>query len=213
MRGGKPVSKLSWFVDREKLLGRGCSLIGVQFKPRPSAGLYPFVRLGDLCRIEKGASSSTKSEPGAFPLVVRGEEKLTSSTYHYEGEAVCVPVLSLAHGKGQIKRVHYIRGKFAVANLLAVLQPKDTTRLIAKYLFLALDKTKNDLAALMQGSVYVTLKLTDLENFEIPLPPVNVQLAVAKKYDALQNLIEEHNRRISKLQVDVDRAIDEIFGD
>ena len=213
MRDGKPVSKLSWFVEREKLLGRGNTLIGVQFKPRPSSGFYPFVRLGDLCRIEKGTSSSTKSAPGEFPLVVRGEENLTSSNYHYEGDAVCVPILSLAHGKGQIKRVHYISGKFAVANLLAVLQPKDTTRLNAKYLFLALDKAKDDLAALMQGSVYVTLKLMDLENFEIPLPPLDVQLAVAEKHDSLQNLIEEHNRSISKLQAEVDHAIDEIFGD
>ena len=213
MRTGKPVSALSWFVDRETLLGRGCTLVGVQFKPRPNSGRYPFVRLGDACRIEKGASSSTKSEPGEFPLVVRGEETLTCSAYHYEGEAVCVPVLSLAHGKGQIKRVHYIQGKFAVANLLAVLQPKDTSLLNAKYLFLVLDKVKDELAALMQGSVYVTLKLNDLENFEIPLPPINVQLAVAEKHDALQILIEKQKHLVATMQVDVGRMVDEIFGE
>ena len=212
MREGKPVSKISWFVDREKLFARACTFIGAYFKPRPNAGHYPFVRLGELCQIEKGASSSTKSEPGDYPLVVRGEDKLTCSTYNYEGEAVCVPVLSLSHGKGQIKRVHYINGKFSVANLLAVLQPKDANLLNAKYLFLALDRTKDDLAALMQGSVYVTLKLADLENFEIPLPPINVQLAAAKKHDSLQKLIEKNNELITKLQDDVGRTIDEIFG-
>jgi type I restriction enzyme M protein len=213
MRTGKPVSALSWFVDRKTLLGRGCTLVGVQFKPRPNSGRYPFVRLGAVCQIEKGASSSTKSEPGEFPLVVRGEETLTCSTYHYEGEAVCVPVLSLAHGKGQIKRVHYIRGKFAVANLLAVLQPKDTSLLNTKYLFLVLDKVKDELAALMQGSVYVTLKLNDLGNFEIPLPPIDVQLAVAEKHDALQILIEKQKHLIAKMQVDVGLMVDEIFGE
>ena len=213
MREGKPVSKISWFVDREKLFARGCTFIGAYFKPRPNVGRYPFVRLGELCQIEKGASSSTKSEPGEYPLVVRGEDKLTCSTYNYEGEAVCVPVLSLSHGKGQIKRVHYVKGKFSVANLLAVLQPKDAGILNAKYLFLALDKAKDDLAALMQGSVYVTLKLADLENFEIPVPPMAVQLTAAKKHDSLQKLIEKNNELITKLQDDVGRTIGEIFGE
>ena len=153
MRAGQKVSKLSWLVDRDRLLVSPYSLIGLKFKPRLGASRYPSVRLGELCRIEKGGSSSTKSAPGKFPLVVRGEEKLTSATYQYEGEAVCVPILSLAHGIGQIKRVHYIRGRFAVANLLAVLQPKDPDLLNTKYLFLALDRAKDDLAALMQGSL------------------------------------------------------------
>ena len=212
MRAGKSTSSLSWFVDREMLLGRGSTLVGVQFKPRLNSGRYPFVRLGEVCRIEKGASSSTKSKPGEFPLVVRGEETLTSSTYQYEGEAVCVPVLSLAHGKGQIKRVHYVQGKFAVANLLAVLQPKDSSLLSAKYLYLVLNKVKDELAGLMQGSVYVTLKLNDLENFEIPLPPIDVQVATAGKYDALQVLIENNKKLIAKAQVDVERTVDGIFG-
>ena len=213
MRAGQKVSKLSWLVDRDRLLVSPYSLIGSKFKPRLGASRYPSVRLGELCRIEKGGSSSTKSAPGKFPLVVRGEEKLTSATYQYEGEAVCVPILSLAHGIGQIKRVHYIRGRFAVANLLAVLQPKDPDLLNTKYLFLALDRAKDDLAALMQGSVYVTLKLPDLQNFEIPLPPLEVQHAVAQKHDELQSLIEQTNQLIAKLQVDIDCMINDVFGD
>jgi restriction endonuclease S subunit len=65
----------------------------------------------------------------------------------------------------------------------------------------------------MQGSVYVTLKLNDLENFEIPLPPINVQLAVAEKHDALQILIEKQKHLVATMQVDVGRMVDEIFGE
>ena len=120
MRDGKQVSSLSWFVERDKLLRRKSSLSGAQFKPKAARGSARWIRLGDVCKITKGSSSSTKTEPGKYPLVVRGEERLTSNRYEFEGEAVCVPLLSLAHGHGQIKRVHYVSGKFAVANLLAV---------------------------------------------------------------------------------------------
>jgi len=65
----------------------------------------------------------------------------------------------------------------------------------------------------MQGSVYVTLKLPDLENFEIPLPPPEVQQAAAQKHDELQSLIEQTNRLTTKLQVDIDCMIDDVFGD
>ena len=65
----------------------------------------------------------------------------------------------------------------------------------------------------MQGSVYVTLKLPDLENFEIPLPPPEVQQAVAQKDDELQSLIEQTNQLIAKLQVDIHCMIDDVFGD
>lgn len=212
MRAGESVSKSSWLVDRKKLLVAPYQLVGSQFKPRISSSRYPFVRLGELCHIEKGRSSSTKTPTGEYPLVVRGEEMLTSATYQYEGEAVCVPILSLAHGKGQIKRVHYIRGQFAVADLLAVLQPKDSSSLDAKYLFLALDRVKDDLAALMQGAVHVTLKLPELRNFEIPLPPPKVQHALAQKYEELKGLIEQTEGLIAKRRAEIDKTVDEVFG-
>ena len=64
-----------------------------------------------------------------------------------------------------------------------------------------------------EGSVYVTLKLPDLQNFEIPLPPLEVQHAVAQKHDELQSLIEQTNQLIAKLQVDIDCMINDVFGD
>jgi len=212
MRAGENIFKSSWLVDRKKLLAAPYRLVGSQFKPRISSSSYPFVRLGEICHIEKGRSSSTRTPTGEYPLVVRGEDRLTSDTYQYEGEAVCVPILSLAHGKGQIKRIHYIRGQFAVADLLAVLQPKNPDSLNAKYLYLALNRVKDDLAGRMQGAVHVTLKLPDLRNFEIPLPPPEVQHDLAEKYEELKEVIEHTEELIAKRQADIDKAVDDVFG-
>jgi type I restriction enzyme M protein len=213
MRNRTQLSPLSWLVDREILLSHRNTLIGLHFKPKSVSSIFPTARLGDLCRISKGSSSSTKTEPGEYPLIVRGEENLTSKTYQFKGHAVCVPLLSLAHGRGQIKRVHYVTGEFAVANLLAVLQPIDDEKLNAKYLYLALDKVKDELGALMQGTVYVTLKITDLAKYEIPLPPIDIQRALADEYDALQSIIAKNNELISQMEARVRRKLAVMFGD
>lgn len=213
MRNGEKLSPLSWLVDREKLVTRDNTLLGINFKPRKTKSSFALARVGDLCRVVRGISSSTKTEPGKYKLVVRGEEMLTSQNYHFKGKAVCVPLLSLAHGRGQIKRVHFVAGKFAVANLLAVLQPHDLKKLDARYLYLAIDKDKDELASLMQGSVYVTLKIDDLENFEIPLPPIKIQRALAKKHTALQSFIANNKKLTTRMEQKIQAALASIWGE
>lgn len=213
MRNGTKISGLSWYVERDKLLARDSTLAGLQFRPKATNGSVPRVRLGDLCEITKGGSSSTKTAPGPYPLVVRGEERLTSDRFEFEGEAVCVPLLSLAHGRGQIKRVHYVSGRFAVANLLAVLQPIDPTKLNPKYLYLALDAAKDDLAQFMQGSVYVTLKISDLEDYEIALPEMSVQSSLANEYDILESLVAKNKELISQMEEGIRRRLGQLIAE
>lgn len=65
----------------------------------------------------------------------------------------------------------------------------------------------------MQGSVYVTLKMPDLENYEIPLPPLKVQNTLAKIDDELQTLIVNTDQIIAKMRADIGTAIGDVFGD
>lgn len=213
IQNGAPLSSLSWFIRRAVLCGRGNTLSGGIFRPRAARGVARWVRLGDICRITKGTFSSTKTTAGEYPLVVRGEEKLTSDRFECEGEAVCVPLLSLAHGQGQIKRVHYVSGKFAVANLLAVLQPLDPNVIEAKYLYLAMDRAKNHLATLMKGSVYVTLKIKDLEDYEIPLPEISIQKELGGYYESLMAVIAKNNRLIVEMEESLRRSLAKIWGE
>jgi type I restriction enzyme S subunit len=53
-----------------------------------------------------------------------------------EGPAVCVPLISsTGHGDAALHRVHYQEGKFALANLLVALLPRNPEKLSAKYLY------------------------------------------------------------------------------
>jgi len=145
------------------------------------------VALNALNVITKGISPTLKTLPGKFPLVVTAEFRRSAADWQIEGPSVCVPLISsTGHGDASLARVHYQEGKFALANLLVALTPKDAARLSAKYLYWLLMAQKNQLLVpLMAGSANVSLKESDVAGLKIPLPPLAEQQAIVTRLDAL----------------------------
>jgi type I restriction enzyme M protein len=186
----KPISKYSWLAERSAVLANDCNLSGERYRPIEVRAGTRAVRLAEVCSLKKGTHSSTKTEPGPYPLIVTAKNWLTSSDYQMEGETVCVPLISsTGHGRASINRIHFANGKFAVANLLAALQPKDPGVLNAKYLYLVLDLLKAKMAALMKGAANVSMKVEDLAEFKIPLPPLEVQREIVAEIEGYQSVI------------------------
>ena len=99
-------------------------------------------------------------------------------------------ISSLGHGKAALHRIHFASGKFALANLLVALQPNDESELDAKFLYHALDLKRADIAALMRGAANVSMKPEDLAQFEIPLPPLEVQKEIVAEIEGYQKVID-----------------------
>jgi len=100
----------------------------------------------EICKIEKGKSPIQKTKPGEYPLVVTAEERLTSNEYQFNGEAVCIPLVSsTGHGHASIKRIHYQKEKFALGNILCALTSLDENLVMTKYLYLYLSYHKDSL--------------------------------------------------------------------
>lgn len=144
--------------------------------------------LGELCIIEKGKIGIQKAIPGEFPLVVTAEERLSHNEYHFEGNAVVIPLVSsTGHGHKSLKRIHFQSGKFAVGNILCTVMPKDETVLNAEYLYRFLDLNREkELVGRMKGMANVTLPLKEIALIEIPLPPVAEQLKFVEEYKQLE---------------------------
>lgn len=83
----------------------------------------------------------------------------------------------------------------------------------AKYLYLALNRAKDHLAQLMKGSVYVTLKLTDLADYEIPLPRISDQKELGRQYEALLTLIAHNNQVVSEMEETIRSAMTKLWGE
>jgi len=154
---------------------------------------WPLVSLGTLCSMVKGTSPTLKTLPGPYPLVVTAEFRRSADSWQIEGPAVCIPLVSsTGHGDAALHRVHYQEGKFALANLLVALIPKDAAICDANYLYhLLMAKKDSLLVPLMQGTANVSLKEKDIATVEIPLPQLAVQRRIVARIEELAAKIHE----------------------
>ena len=146
------------------------------------------VRLGVVCRIEKGSVGIQKAIPGEYPLVVTGEERKSHNEFQFDDEAVIIPLVSgTGHGHASMKRIHFQKGKFALGSILCAVIPKNRNEVNAEYLYRYLDLNKeNELVARMKGMANVSLPIKEIALIEIPLPPLEEQLHFVEKYKKLE---------------------------
>ena len=146
------------------------------------------VKIGEICRIVKGTTGIASAEPGEYPLVVTVEERKTCSTYQFDQEAVCIPLVSSSgHGKKSLKNVHYQSGKFALGTILCAVIPNNPKQLDARFLHQYLQFYKDTLLVpLMKGAANVSLSMKDIATVEVPLPPIEKQRELADLFVSLQ---------------------------
>jgi len=167
----------------------------------------------------KGAYPALKTEPGEYPLVVTAAQRRTSSTYQLEGPAVCVPLISsTGHGDAALHRIHYQEGRFALANLLVALLPKEAEVSNAKYLYYLLTAKKEEyLVSRMIGTANVSLKVSDIASVEVALPGISEQRRIVARIEELAGKLAEARRLQGETETDIRRmllsAYTEITGD
>ena len=157
------------------------------------------VTLGEVCTLTKGTTPTQKAVPGPYPLVVTAADFLSSDTYQFDGEAVCVPMVSsTGHGHASLKRVHYASGKFAVANIITALETKPDAAIDMRYLWLVLDHGRADIIVpLMKGTANVSLSQRALSGARIVLPPLDEQRRIVDLIGTLDEVIEAAERAAS----------------
>ena len=158
------------------------------------------VKIGDICKIVKGTTGIASAEPGQYPLVVTAEERKTCSTYQFDCEAVCIPLVSSSgHGKKSLKNVHYQSGKFALGTILCAVIPNNSQELDARYLHQYLQFYKDIiLVPLMKGAANVSLSMKDIATVEFPLPPIKRQRELSNLFVSLQEKQKELSAEYEK---------------
>ena len=158
------------------------------------------VKIGDICKIVEGTTGIASAEPGQYPLVVTAEERKTCSTYQFDCEAVCIPLVSSSgHGKKSLKNVHYQNGKFALGTILCAVIPNNPQELDARYLHQYLQFYKDIiLVPLMKGAANVSLSMKDIATVEFPLPPIKRQRELSNLFVSLQEKQKELSAEYEK---------------
>ncbi len=152
------------------------------------------VSLGDICDVVKGSTGIKKAIDGKYPLVTTSEERAAHSSYQFDTEAVCIPLVSsTGHGHASLKRIHYQDGKFALGTILAASIPKDNKSISTKFLYYYLNNFKDEIIVpLMKGMANVSLSVTKIKTIPIILPPMEKQLELVllmEKCESLRNTL------------------------
>ncbi|MBR2363029.1 MAG: restriction endonuclease subunit S [Spirochaetaceae bacterium] len=161
------------------------------------------VKIGDVCEIIKGATGIASAEPGEYPLVVTAVERKTCSSFQFDCEAVCIPLVSSSgHGKKSLNNVHYQKGKFALGTILCAVVPNNPNELDARFLHQYLQFYKDKiLVPLMKGAANVSLSMKDIAKVEIPLPSIEKQHELSELFVEAQKkykeLLEESEKQKS----------------
>ncbi len=162
--------------------------------------------LKEICKIKQGKSPNLKTLPGNFQMVIPAEEIKTSDHYDFDGNAVCIPLVSSAgHGLAQIKRLHFVTGKFALANTMCALFVNDENQVDPKFLYLYLsNKIDELLLPLMKGATNITMDIDQLSNIPIPIPSLEFQKILVNELNTHYRVADSCTKIIKNFKPSID---------
>lgn len=164
-------------------------------------------KLGQYVNIRTGKLDANASSPnGQYPFFTCAIEPLKIDSYSYDCECVLVA------GNGDLN-VKYYNGKFDAYQRTYIIESKDKSQLYVPYLYCFLDKYVETLRELSIGGVIKYIKLANLTEAEIPLPPLAIQREIAYNLDKVSEAIEQCRKILEKLDYLVKAKFAEMFGD
>ncbi|MBW0596942.1 restriction endonuclease subunit S [Mycoplasmopsis anatis] len=143
-------------------------------------------KLGEFCEIGTG-SSNRKDEvsDGMYPFFVRSKNILRSNKYEFDETAIIIP------GEGGIGEIfHFIEGKYSLhqrAYRIKVLDTNINTKFIYHYLT---NWFKEYILNIAVGATAASIRKPMIEDFEIPIPSLDIQNRIVKILDKFSELSE-----------------------
>lgn len=164
-------------------------------------------RLGEHVKIRTGKlDANASSINGMYPFFTCSKTPLQIDTYSYDCECVLVA------GNGDLN-VKYYSGKFDAYQRTYIIESCDVNVLSVRYLYYFLDKYIEVLREQSIGGVIKYIKLNNLTDAIIPLPPLSEQCQIVKNMEYISKLISLRHQQLAKLDELVKARFVEMFGD
>jgi len=156
--------------------------------------------LGDYARIRTGKLDANESSPqGKYPFFTCAKNPLRINTFSYDCECVLVA------GNGDLN-VKYFDGKFDAYQRTYLIESLDKTQLHLRYLYYFMSIYVERLRVQSIGGVIKYIKLGNLTDAKIPLPPLSEQKRIADILDKA-DAIRRKRREASKLTRTLENAL------
>ena len=165
------------------------------------------VKIGDLTKIKTGKlDANASSEDGKYPFFTCSKDALKISTYSYDCECVLVA------GNGDLN-VKYYNGKFDAYQRTYIIQSNGSGKLYIPYLYYFMERYVKELRKQAIGGVIKYIKLENLTDALIELPPINEQKAIVKILKKAKNILYMHKNEMGDLDNLIKARFVEMFGD
>ena len=164
-------------------------------------------KLGDYVKIRTGKlDANASSESGQYPFFTCAIEPLKIDSYSYDCECVLVA------GNGDLN-VKYYSGKFDAYQRTYIIESMDKTFLDVQYLYFFMDKYLETLRSQSIGGVIKYIKLGNLTEADIFIPPIERQRKIVQILRKSRKLISLRKQQLAKLDELVKARFVEMFGD
>ena len=163
------------------------------------------VKLGQLTNIKTGRLDVNAENPnGKYPFFTCSKNHTYIDEYAFDGESVLVA------GNGDLN-VKYYNGKFNAYQRTYVIQANEN--LNGKFLYYFLDSYVEKLREQSIGGVIKYIKLGNLTDAEIPLPPLATQQRIATILDQANAIIQNNRGIVQKYDALTQSLFLDMFGD
>ncbi len=188
---------------------------------------WPTVKLGDICEIYAGGGAPQLEgdfcndgipfiRAGSLPKLLNGIQEcqlekintLTATQYRlklYKKDAIVFAKSGMSATKGHIYR---LKNSCYIVNHLAILKPLDAC--CPNYLEYALKKYSP--TSLILDPAYPSIRLSDIANFKLPLPPLAEQQRIAAILDKAELVKRKRELVIEKLDKLAQSVFNKMFG-
>lgn len=165
------------------------------------------VKLGMLTSIRTGKlDANVASRIGQYPFFTCSKEPLKISTYSYDCECVLVA------GNGDLN-VKYYNGKFDAYQRTYIIEDNSNDRLYVPYLYFFLEGYVEELRKQSIGGVIKYIKLGNLTDAVIELPPIKRQIEIVGILKKIRCVLDKRKQQLQELDILVNARFVEMFGD
>ena len=156
-----------------------------------------FRKIEDVAEVGTGNSNRKDAiENGKYPFYVRSKTVMSKNEYEFDEEAILIP------GEGGIGEIfHYVNGKYALHQRtyrIHFTNKKIDTKFIKYYMEACF---KDFIEKYAVSGTVKSIRKPIIENFKIPLPPIEIQREIAKILDQFEKLEKELEKEL-KMRMD-----------
>lgn len=156
-------------------------------KPFPIPDSWAWVRLGEILKITTGNKDANYGTPnGKFAFFTCAKDPIKCDGYSFEGESIILA------GNGDLSNISYYTGRFEAYQRTYVLQPFGCNIVFLPYLLNHLRwNWVNFNADKTYGSAIPYIRLGNLQQYPVVLPPLAEQKAIVERVEELLGLVEK----------------------